>query len=101
MNIIEAQREANWDTDQDGIPDWFEKVTGTDVNIPNNNDCHDDNEYYTDLEQYLNWIAEPNFILNGAEEKVIDLKPYFAGYKNFEVVDDFKPLVVIFRGLSK
>ncbi|MBQ1626482.1 MAG: hypothetical protein II100_03105, partial [Prevotella sp.] len=90
LNIIEAQREANWDTDQDGIPDWFEKVTGTDVNVPNNNDCHDDNEYYTDLEQYLNWIAEPNFILNGAEEKVIDLKPYFAGYKNFEVVDDFE-----------
>ena len=27
LNIIEAQREANWDTDQDGIPDWYEKVT--------------------------------------------------------------------------
>lgn len=88
LNIIEAQREADWDTDQDGIPNWYEKVTGTDINIPNNNECHDNYNYYTDLEQYLNWIAEPNFILNGAEEKAIDLKPYFAGYKNFEVVDD-------------
>lgn len=88
LNIIEAQREEDWDTDQDGIPDWYEKLTGTDINIPNNNECHDEYGFYTDLEQYLNWIAEPNFILIGMEEKSIDLKPYFAGFKNFEVVDD-------------
>ncbi len=80
LNIVEVTREADWDTDQDGIPNWFETITGTDPNQANNNDDRD-GDYYTDLEEYLNWIAEPNFIVKTGEKKSFDLKPYFAGYK--------------------
>ena len=34
----EESRAANWDTDQDGMPDWYETLTGSDPNIANNND---------------------------------------------------------------
>lgn len=77
LGIVNAQRDANWDTDSDGIPDWFEALTGTNPSVANNNEDRD-GDYYTDLEEYLNWIALPNFIIEG--EKQVTLKDYFAGY---------------------
>jgi hypothetical protein len=79
LGIVNAQRDANWDTDGDGIPDWFEALTGTNPNIANNNDDRD-GDYYTDLEEYLNWIALPHYIIEG--EKQITLKDFFAGYQS-------------------
>lgn len=90
LDMVEERREEGWDTDQDGIPDWYEQLAGTDPATPNNNDCHDSVDYYTDLEQYLNWLAQPHFIIEGGREYTIDLKPYFAGYKTFEIVDSDK-----------
>ena len=81
LGLTTAQRDADWDTDRDGIPDWFERLTGTDPATPNNNDDRD-GDYYTDLEEYLNWLAVPHFIVDAANETTIDLKPFFAGYKS-------------------
>lgn len=80
LGLVEAQREAGWDTDRDGIPDWFENVVGTDPLQANNNDDRN-GDYYTDLEEYLNWMAVPHFFLQHGKQLVIDLQPYFAGYK--------------------
>jgi hypothetical protein len=77
LGIVNAQRGTDWDIDQDGIPDWFEALTETNPSIANNNEDRD-GDYYTDLEEYLNWIAVPNFIIEG--EKQVTLKDYFAGY---------------------
>ena len=48
------------DTDQDGIPDFWEYTfTPTLVFVPSNN--HDrDGDGYTDLEEYNNWLAGPH-----------------------------------------
>ncbi len=73
LQMIEATRPADFDTDGDGMPDWWETATGnTDGNADSNNDG------YTNLEDYLNWMAAPHF------DKLddIDLKAYFAGYNN-------------------
>lgn len=77
LNMTEEQRATGWDTDGDGIPDWFEQLTGTDPNIANNNEDRN-GDYYTDLEEYLNWIAVPNYRIDGALE--VTLAPLFAGY---------------------
>lgn len=73
------KRGADYDTDQDGMPNWWETAKGT------NPDVADNNEYqeafgYTNLEQYLNWIAEPNYIAKPSETLTIDLTKLFAGY---------------------
>ena len=87
LGITIATHPTDWDTDQDGIPDWFEAVIGTNPSVANNNDDRD-GDYYTDLEEYLNWMAAPHFRITANEELAIDLKPYFAGYKTFDIVDD-------------
>lgn len=50
-------RPANWDTDRDGIPNYWEEAVGMNPNVANNNHVNPDG--YTDLEHYLNWLAEP------------------------------------------
>ncbi len=81
LNIITAERPQGWDTDQDGVPDWYELAAGTDPSIANHNEDRDQ-DGYTDLEEYLNFMAMPHFVLKPGEECQIDLKPYFAGFSN-------------------
>lgn len=50
------QRPADWDTDQDGMPNYWELEHGLNPNVPNNN-ADFDNDGYTDLEEYLNDVA--------------------------------------------
>jgi hypothetical protein len=50
-------RPANFDTDQDGMPDTWEIAHGTDPNVASNNGDFD-NDGYTDLEEYINELAE-------------------------------------------
>lgn len=82
LNIYSATRDADWDTDGDGIPDWFEDAKGWGTGSLNNN--HTDGSsvgWYTDLEIYLNWMACPHFIdLKVNETRTIDLNTYFLGY---------------------
>lgn len=84
LGISEASRSADWDSDQDGIPDWFEKAVFTDPATANNNDDRD-GDGYTDLEEYLNWMACPHFFTDSEGKASVDLKPYFAGFRDFTV----------------
>ncbi len=49
---------APTDTDQDGIPNYFELALGWSTSVANNN--HTNSDGYTDLEWYLNWLAAPH-----------------------------------------
>lgn len=77
LDIHPSERGNGWDTDEDGIPDWFENLKGTDAGAANNN-SDPDGDGYTELEDYLNWMAAPHFTMENNLE--IDLLPYFAGY---------------------
>lgn len=82
-------RPANWDSDGDGIPAWFETAKGWSDAAANNN-ADSDGDYYTDLEEYLNWMAVPHFYnmaddgtvtaLKAGTNYTITLADYFAGY---------------------
>ena len=77
LNITTAQRDVNFDTNGNGMPDWWEAVNGvTDGN------ADPDSDGYTNLEDYLNWMAEPHFTLGDNATTTIDMKTYFAGYNN-------------------
>lgn len=79
LGITTETRPANWDTDGDGIPNWFEEARGWDAAVANNN-VYDETTCYTNLEDYLNWLAEPHFTIAGGATQTVNLRDYFAGY---------------------
>lgn len=89
-DIGEARHPEGYDTDRDGMPDWWEKLAGFDPTTPDNN-SDPDNDGYTALEEFLNWMAEPHYTLEGGKSHEIDLSPLFAGYgeaANFSASSD-------------
>lgn len=81
LNIVEEYRAADWDTDQDGMPDWWEKANNLDPNVANNND-DDDRNGYTELEEYLHWLSVPHYSISANATTSIDLATLFAGFDN-------------------
>lgn len=76
----------NYDTDGDGLPDWWEKIAGTNTNSPSgdftdsNSDA--DGDGYTALDDYLDFTAQPHFTIKPNSTLTVNMKPYFAGYTN-------------------
>ena len=75
----EEQRDADWDTDQDGMPNWYERITGSDPNTANQND-DPNGDGWTVLEDYLELMAHPYLVVATNGQGSLDLKPYFAGF---------------------
>lgn len=55
--ITVVRRPANWDTDQDGMPDSWEILHGLNPNDPADRNEDFDNDGFTNLEEYLNDIG--------------------------------------------
>lgn len=81
LNIVASARPEGFDTDQDGMPDWWEKANGLDPNTADNNK-DEDRDGYTALEDYLNWMACPHYLISATQPSVINLKALFAGFDN-------------------
>ncbi len=75
----EEHRTAVWDTDQDGMPDWWEQCIGSNPMVANHND-DPDGDGWTLLEDYLDFMAHPYLIVKAGSTVSLDLKPYFAGF---------------------
>lgn len=85
LKMNEVRRPSDWDSDGDGMPDWWEKAKGLNPLMADNN-TDPDHDGYTSLEDYLHYMASPHF--EGKTRK-IDLRTYFAGYNHhpfFQVV---------------
>ena len=74
----EEKRPDDWDTDQDGMPDWYEQLVGSDASTANQND-DPDGDGWTLLEDYLELMAHP-YVVTADGEAAIDVKPHFAGF---------------------
>ena len=68
------------DTDQDGLPDFWELGTGSDPNVANNNDPSPSGSGYTRLEDYLNWLAEPHGVALTNTTVDVDLRQFTRGF---------------------
>ena len=75
----EEQRAADWDTDQDGMPDWYEQCIGSNPSVANPND-DPDGDGWTLLEDYLEFVAHPYIVIEPNGQGSFDLKPFFAGF---------------------
>ena len=75
----EEQRAADWDTDQDGMPDWWEQCIGSNASVANQND-DPNGDGWTLLEDDLEFMAHPYIMVATNGEASIDLKQHFAGF---------------------
>lgn len=82
----EVHRSAEFDTDGDGLPNWWETLKGLNVNSAANDfsDANNDADQdgFTQLDEYLDWMGGSHyFILPGAPFS-LDLKTLARGYTN-------------------
>lgn len=54
----EVTRPADWDTDNDGMPNDWETAQGLDPDVPGDRNADADGDGYTNLEEYLNQLVE-------------------------------------------
>jgi hypothetical protein len=73
------------DSDHDGLPDWWELIRGTNPHsAPGDfSDANADlvGDGYTELERYLNWLAQPHYNCNTGAVLSVDLTQYTRGFR--------------------
>ena len=81
----EEKRAADFDTDGDGLPDWWEEMHGTNPKSAagdfSDSNADPDKDGYTNLEEYLDWMSVPHYYADNNEEITIDAAPLFAGFE--------------------
>lgn len=84
----ESYPSASWasdfDSDLDGLPDWWERMYGFDPNSSKGDfsDANKDRlgDGWTELERYLEWMARAHYTFSEGETQSIDLSEFTAGY---------------------
>ena len=86
-------RPADWDSDRDGLPDWWERISGSrpDSAAGDFTDSNRDRlgDGVTELEHYLNWMAAPHAEVAAGGNVTLALAPLTRGFTakpKFEVV---------------
>jgi hypothetical protein len=103
-NFASETRPADWDTDHDGLPNWWEKAFSLNENSKVG-DFSDANQYtdkdgFTQLDTYLDWMAQPHYFVNSGDKKVLNATDFFKGYENKPVYtfSDLKNGKVVLQG---
>lgn len=83
-NYPEETRPANFDTDGDGLPDWWETLHGTNINSAKgdftDSNADPDKDGYTALEDYLEWMSVPRYYVPAGGSTTVDLTAMTVGY---------------------
>ena len=85
-NYPQVSRESNFDSDKDGLPNWWETYYGLNVNSEPNDftdaNADNDGDGYTNLDDYLQWMGNPHYSISNAETVSINLNQAFIAYTN-------------------
>ncbi len=77
-------RDDNWDSDLDGLPNWWEQANDLDTNSASGDfsesNADEDMNGYTNLEEYLQWMGLPHYFLDSIDSIDIDLSQYTRGF---------------------
>lgn len=78
------ERPENWDSDHDGLPDWWENILGLNPNSKvgdfSEANSDPDRDGFTQLEDYLNWMAGPHFFIAEDSSLTLNLRDYSRGF---------------------
>ncbi|MEP6804978.1 MAG: T9SS C-terminal target domain-containing protein [Flavobacterium sp.] len=103
-NFATETRPADFDTDHDGLPNWWEKAFGLNENSKagdfSDASLDADKDGFTQLDEYLDWMAQPHFFINSGEKAALSAADYFKGYENKPVYSfsDLKNGQVVLKG---
>jgi len=79
-------RPADFDSDHDGLPDWWEILHGTNPNSAagdfSDANADPDGDGYTALEDYLEWMSVPHYNMQPNTSNNIVLTDFTKGYVN-------------------
>ncbi|MDD3430519.1 MAG: thrombospondin type 3 repeat-containing protein [Bacteroidales bacterium] len=82
----EIRRPDDFDSDNDGLPDWWEKLHGSNPHSPSgdfgDSNADPDKDGYTVLEDYLEWMSVPQIILDQNQSLTMDLSEFCFGFNN-------------------
>lgn len=85
-NYGSEARPADWDTDNDGLPNWWETIKGLNPNSPpgdfSDSNGDPDGDEFTNLEDYLHWMATPHFDCFKGVALDMDLTQFTRGFTN-------------------
>ena len=77
-------RAADWDSDNDGLPNWWETIIGTNINSTagdfSDTNADDNMDGYTNLDYYLQWMNQPHYSSVSGETINIDLQKLSRGF---------------------
>ncbi|WP_410493116.1 polysaccharide lyase family 1 protein [Catalinimonas alkaloidigena] len=80
----EESRPADWDSDHDGLPDWWETAKGLNPNSARGDftdtNLDEDRDGFTQLDDYLDWMAQPHYFVKTGESLSIPVAPLFRGF---------------------
>jgi hypothetical protein len=78
------------DSDHDGLPNWWEQMKGFNTNSPpgdfSDANGDPDGDGYSNLEDYLTWLAAPHFDCTNGTPLTIDLSQLTRGFTNLSPV---------------
>lgn len=103
-NFASETRSTDWDTDHDGLPNWWEKAFGLNENSKSGDfsdaNSDTDKDGFTQLDNYLDWMSTPHYFVNSGEKKLLSAEDYFKGYENKPVYtfSDLKNGKVVLKG---
>jgi hypothetical protein len=84
-NYGSETRPADFDTDMDGLPDWWENLYGTNTKSAvgdfSDTNADPDKDGYTAMEDYLEWMSLPHFYLTSTNKSaIVNLDSLSVGY---------------------
>jgi hypothetical protein len=83
-NYPEVHRPESWDSDHDGLPDWWEEIHGLNPHSPKGDfsdaNADKDKDGFTNLDDYLAWMADPHYLSPEGGAVTIDLHRLARGY---------------------
>lgn len=78
-------RDKNWDSDRDGLPDWWEKLHGLNPNSAagdfSDANADVDRDGFTNLDNYMQWMAQPHYSAVQGSKVEVDLKELSRGFE--------------------
>lgn len=84
-NFANEKRPTDWDTDHDGLPNWWEKAFGLNENskVGDFSDANSDTDKdgFTQLDNYLDWMAKPHYFVSSGEKTSLTVADFFKGYE--------------------